>query len=194
MTFFIDRWRGLLLATVGLLAVVTVAGCAGNTNTNGKRVATLATGAASASPAANARPSDEGRPRLRMDMTREEKDRLYDAHRQCLYDHGVPKDAKQRTRMARALYQKAYDACKSSVPLPVWEYDKNNPEARDNVHKVVECLRKQGVKYVDETEPEPGNDAVGVSLGGKNNDSESIRKGMALIPVCEKQIFGGVSK
>lgn len=195
MTFTVDRRRGPALVTVGVLAFATLAGCSQKPRQAG--VPTLAataaaSGVASASPAAAQR-SDQGRPRLRMDMTREERDRLYDAHTQCLYDHGWPKDINQRPSVGRARYQQMYEACQSLQPLGVWEYDANNPEARSNVHKVVDCLRKHGVKYVDEAEPGSGDDQVGFGFGGKNNDPESIRKGMELTPVCEKQLFGGVS-
>lgn len=124
-------------------------------------------------------------------MTREERDRLHGAYVQCLYDNGWPSPG---TTTDRAPYRKASEACQSLEPLPVWEYDANNPEAMDNVNKVVQCVRERGVTSIEATEAGPGDSEVGISLGGENNDSESIQKGMELIPKCEMQLFGGVSR
>jgi hypothetical protein len=204
MTFFIDRWRLPLVAAAGLLALTAAAGCGGKNsggNNSGEGVAGLAPGVVSASPPAAASappvggPSGEGRPRYRMDMSRAERFRLHEAYVTCLYDNGWPSPGTSRDRTSdRAPYQKASEACQSLEPLPVWEYDTNNPEAWDNVNKVVECARARGVKHIEATEPGSEKETVGISLGGTNNDSESIRKGFEIIPQCEMQLFGGVSK
>jgi hypothetical protein len=72
--------------------------------------------------------------------------------------------------------------------LPPWEYDTANPESADFVHKVVQCLRDKGVKYVDEEPVNPGDDRRTLSFGGPQNDSDSITKGLNLIGTCEKEL------
>lgn len=137
---------------------------------------------------------DAGRPRERIDMTDADRTRLYQPYLDCLKDNGI--DPSKRGQEPGVLgsgattdpvkAKNAGKVCEPKLPLPAWEIDANNPDALDFGRKVVQCLRDKGVKYV---ELSTGSDSgiVGPSLGGKNNDPESIRKGMALTPECQRE-------
>jgi hypothetical protein len=134
-------------------------------------------------------------------MTDADRDRLYQGYLACLKDNGVdvlserskPKEpgvlgsGGRTTDPAKA--KKAGAACANKLPLPAWEIDAKNPDAIDFGRKVVQCLKTKGVKYV---ELSTGNDSgiVGPSLGGPQNDAESIRKGMDLTPECQREVAG----
>jgi hypothetical protein len=130
------------------------------------------------------------RPRLRLDMTDQDKQDTYRQYTKCMSDHGVQILA-QRTGAApkadQATADKAAKECNSLLPLPPWEEDATNPEAMDFAKKVVDCLRAKGVKKVEVSTNEG---IVGPSLGGPENDQASIDKGMKLTPVCEKEVAG----
>jgi hypothetical protein len=181
--------RGVALAA----AVVVLGGCSTPPEQE-PNVATLET--TGSSPTATSEAPTPSRPRERLDMTPEELDALYRAHSTCLAENGydtgkgeggggspvegrVPDESKRPAAEA---------ACLHLDPLPPWEYDVANPESADFVHTLVRCLRDKGVRYVEESSLEAGADRRGVSLGGPDNDSESISKGLELIPTCEKEL------
>jgi len=196
---------GLLLAglvtplryLVAITAVVFAAGCSTPPPPE-QKVATLQTSQApsASSPASTASP-DAARPRERLDMTPDESDQLYEAYNQCLGDNGLPsKGTGSGTGVAPVVVDPAKEAaaeaaCVSKKPLPPWEYDVANPQASDFVHKMVLCLRAKGVRLVEESPVKPGEDRTTLELGGKNNDQDSISKGLDLIPRCEKELSSG---
>ncbi|OXM61937.1 hypothetical protein [Amycolatopsis vastitatis] len=185
------------------LAVITAVVIAGGCSTPPppeQKVATLQTSqAAAAPPSSTANGSTEAaRPRERLDMTPEESDQLYETYNRCLGENGLPgKGAGSGTGVAAparpdpAKEAAAEAACVSKKPLPPWEYDTANPQAADFLHKMVLCLRAKGVRLVEESPVKPGDDRTAIEFGGKNNDPDSISKGLDLTPRCEKELSSG---
>ncbi|MEV6908384.1 hypothetical protein [Amycolatopsis sp. NPDC051071] len=165
-----------------------------------EKVATLATtGASSAPPAASTSSPDLERPRYRLDMTNADMDQLRAPWKQCMAENGSPlpsstgpgiSDPGQSAKPG----DPAWAACLPKYPLPPWQYDRNNPESMDFVHKMVQCLRQKGVKQVSEMPPAAGSERNMLALGGESNDAESVAKGMEMIPVCEKELTAGGAK
>ena len=133
-------------------------------------------------------------------MTPEESDQLYDAYGRCLTENGLPKKgtgSDQQIAPAKvdpAKEAAAEAACVGRKPLPPWEYDTANPEAADFLHKMVLCLRAKGVRFVEESPVKPGDDRTAIEFGGKNNDPDSISKGLDQTPRCEKELSSGGSR
>jgi hypothetical protein len=189
-----------VLRVVGLAFLVVLAGCSTPPEPE-DHVATLETTGSSAPPAASVSSTDPAasRPRERLDMTVDEINEMYQAYDRCLADNGYNSGkiesgdgrgpAEGQTPDESKL-PAAEAACLGRKPLPPWEYDVGNPESADFVHAVVQCLRDKGVRYVEEGPLTPGEDRRVLSLGGENNDSESISKGLDLIPICEKEQAG----
>lgn len=195
-----------LVPVLGVAAVVALAGC-GSEPPADNSVATLQDHSSSAArtPDKKAAKADQDaqRPRERLDMTEEESDALWKKYNDCLSEHDggradmsdaeIDPDSGEVASIKpadAAKVKKAEAACQSLEPLPPWEYDVNNPESADFVHDLVQCLRNKGVKYVEETPPEPGDEQRTYALGGEHNDPESIRKGLELGPECEKEVAG----
>jgi hypothetical protein len=195
------RWAPLLL--VAVLATGCSAGASAGTADKTPEIATLTTPPTTAGKPSGgqtkASDPDAGRPRERIDMTDADRQRLYQGYLTCLKDNGVDvlvERAKEpgvlgsggrTTDPAKA--RKASAACANKLPLPAWEIDAKNPDALDFGRKVVSCLKSKGVKYVELSN---GADTgiVGPSLGGPQNDAESIRKGMDLTPECQREVAG----
>jgi hypothetical protein len=171
-----------LLALVAVLAAGSA--CSSDpAGTEAPRVATLSS--AGSTPVASASASPE-RPRLRLDTTPEEEEAMQARYRRCLDDNGAPKKSDRRpTKAELDKAEAAGRTCEPYLPLPPWEKDPANPEAKDFIRDVVKCLKGKGIRYVEasELDGEPT-----VALGGKNNDRESIDKGLDLIPVCEREV------
>jgi hypothetical protein len=197
------RWTPLLL--VAVLAAGCSAGQSAGTADKAPEIATLTT-PPPGTPTTSGRQTtasdpDAGRPRERIDMTDADRQRLYQPYLVCLKDHGVDvlSDRAKPTESGvlgsggrttdPAKAKKAGQACAGKLPLPAWEIDAKNPDALDFGRKVVQCLKDKGVKYV---ELSTGTDTgiVGPSLGGPQNDAESIRKGMDLTPECQREAAG----
>lgn len=184
-----------VLRVVGLALLAVLAGCSTPPEPQDD-VATLETTGVSAPPTVSSVAPAASRPRERLDMTNDEAVEMHEAYGRCLADNGyagksgggegaavapVPDESKLPAAEA---------ACIGKKPLPPWEYDTANPESSDFVHAVVQCLRDKGVRYVEESPLDPGDDRRALALGGENNDQESITKGMDLIPTCEKEQAG----
>jgi hypothetical protein len=171
---------------IAALAVTALAGCGSpaksGTGTTAK-VATLT------SPITSASAGDAGpqRPRERLDMTSEERDALMVAYEKCLTTHGVTVlDAKKSQDAVKTggVTNKWARYCEEHyVPLPPWEQDPANPEARDFAVAVVKCLKGKGVKEAAVTD-----DGVSITFGGDANDSRSISQGLELEPQCERGV------
>jgi hypothetical protein len=163
----------------GIVAVVFLAGCSTSSPPD-EKIATLESpGAPQSAPSKSGTPEEE-RPRERLDMTVEEKESMQQVWLRCLDTHGVTKRVMDQDPSAKAV-------CLPKEPLPPWEYDPANPESSDFVHRLVQCLRRKGVKEVDEVPAEGGGDRNTVSFG-RSGDSGSITKGLDLTPVCEKEL------
>jgi hypothetical protein len=183
------------LAAILLISAIGLAGCSSQ-GTATRHVASLSTKSPSPS-ASTSTAQDDGRPRERLDMSDDEFMALQNAYQKCLSDHGmVVKGAPGSDGKLQAsddVVAAAQKACLSKQPLPPWEEDRNNPDAPDFALKVVDCLRAKGIKYVD-VDNDPDHPMIGISLGGPQNDSDSITKGMTLTPVCQKEVQAGMKK
>jgi hypothetical protein len=116
-------------------------------------------------------------------MTADDRAALYQPYNQCLADNGVTSD---NSVVAKQQADVVTQTCQPLYPLPPWEYDPNNPAARDFVDAVIACLRKHGVKYV-EAENDPTATRLNIAFGGPDNDQDSITKGLQFTPECETE-------
>lgn len=181
-----------VLRAVGLALLVVLAGCSTPAEPD-DRVATLeTTGSAPPAVSASSTAPTASRPRERLDMTNDELTELSETYYRCLADNGYDttkaKEAADKGLMPDESKSAAAEAaCLSKNPLPPWEYDTANPESSDFVHAMVQCLRDKGVRFVEESPLNPGDDRRSIALGGQDNDQDSITKGLDLIPTCEKE-------
>ncbi|WFE61265.1 hypothetical protein [Micromonospora sp. WMMD712] len=123
------------------------------------------------------------RPRERLDDTEEDAKARVRPYEKCMADHGVDVHRERAGGVTTGRIGKANKACENLLPLPPWELDPANPEARDFARDVVACLKEKGVRYV-----EVNPDGPGWSFGGERNDAESISKGMRFSPECEREV------
>ncbi|WP_433789856.1 hypothetical protein [Actinoplanes sp. CA-252034] len=188
------RNAALMFAAV---ALTVLPGCGsseepGKTEAGGApRVATLQSAGATAPSAAASKKAE--RPRERLDMTSEEYEVLLEPYNKCMREQGFdPLDARKKAELAAEplsgekaqAAERANQICEPQfLPLPPWEKDPANPEARDFALDVVKCLKREGVKFVEVSE-----DGVSIALGGDQNDSRSISLGMDRIPDCEREV------
>jgi hypothetical protein len=190
----------VVAVTVVALAALSACGSSGssgeNTKDSGSQVASLVTSEAKPSTTAG-KTSKADPPRERLDTTPEEFEALLVPFNKCLKKAGFKdsSDAKKtaadqaqdQVRPATKKDEKrlaAYRVCEEQYyPLPPWEKDPANPEARDFAVAVVKCLKKKGVKYVEVSE-----DGLSPSFGGKQNDARSISMGLDLAPECEREV------
>jgi len=185
------RSHALAMTAVALTALSACGSSPAKTTTGAGKpeVATLQSAGPSPSVQASAKAQ---RPRERLDTTSEEFEAMLGPYNKCMAEHGgVTKGkgtggpvAKPATREQEGKFDAANRICEPQYfPLPPWEKDPANPEARDFAVKVVKCLKNKGVKYV-----EVSDDGISIALGGDQNDSRSISMGMDLIPGCERKI------
>ena len=187
------RRSHILVAAIALTALTALTACgsskaADTEEKSDAKVATLVSNAPSAKPS----PTSQ-RPRERLDTTSEEFEAMLAPYYKCLKEHGVTNEnrklaqdsaARPATTAEERTMSEANKICEPQYyPLPPWEKDPANPEARDFAVAVVKCLKEKGVKYV-----EVADDGLGYALGGDQNDSASIRKGMDLAPECERKV------
>ncbi|MEV4844691.1 hypothetical protein AB0K20_15935 [Micromonospora matsumotoense] len=150
------------------------------TSSAGAEVATLQTGTPSA---AAPSPSQAERPRERLDDTEADIKARYQPYEKCMLEHGVDVHKERAGGAKSGRIGEANKACDALMPLPPWELDPANPEAKDFARDVVKCLKGKGVRYV-----EVGSDGSGWAFGGKNNDADSISKGLKYSPACEREV------
>lgn len=190
--------RPALLLAAAALSVA--AGCSSSPAPAGDapQVATLAS--TPPRPGASTESAPE-RPRERLDMTDADFEALMEPYRKCMLKHGVddrgvrlegqPKsDGPLAEVTMSSSEKKKYDTADADCrpkfyPLPPWEYDPANPEAKDFARDVVQCLKRKGVKYV-EVSPDGG-----FAFGGKQNHAPSISKGLEFTPACEREAAAG---
>lgn len=182
--------RGNRVLVVTVIVVTALSACTsagGGGRDDEAQVATLASAAAPPSAAARQQAAP-ARPRERLDTTPEEFEAMLVPYTKCMREHGgLRSGANPKVRPATAAEAEKAEAanriCEPRfLPLPPWEKDPANPEARDFALAVVKCLKKEGVRYV-----EVSDDGISVALGGDQNDSRSIRRGMDLMPECERK-------
>ena len=192
------RRSSVIVMTAIALSALSACGSSGSGSSAekdaGTQVASLAT--PKASPSAAGKKAQSERPRERLDTTPEEFEALLVPFNKCLKRSGFKdqtqgKVAADRSKVsARPASKKeqaqdaAYRACEEQYyPLPAWEKDPANPEARDFARAVVKCLKQKGVKYV-----EVSDDGISPAFGGDQNDSRSISMGLELAPKCEREV------
>ncbi len=176
-----------------VVAVLALAACSSPPKAAAPEVASLA----SPSAAVSASPQTQ-RPRERLDTTSEEYLAMLAPYNKCMVEQGamskaalakgaVPKPASAKDV---AKYDEANRICEPQYfPLPPWEKDPANPEAKDFARDVVKCLKNKGVEYV-----EVSDDGISIALGGDDNDPKSISLGMDLIPGCERATAAAMKK
>lgn len=192
------RSQALVVAAIALAAVSACgsgtdkpAAQGGGAQGGGAKVATLE----SAAPKTAATTKAPERPRERLDTTPEEFEALLGPYNKCLKGLGVnTKDLKRdagpgdvaapATGPEAEKMDKAARECEEKFyPLPPWEKDPANPDARDFARGVVKCLKGKGVKFVEVAE-----DGISIALGGDDNDSRSITLGLDKMGECERQV------
>ena len=179
-----SRWALTAIAVAALAS-----GCSGGGGSRADAAPEVVTLASKGgTPSASA--SVASRPRERLDTTPEEFEIMIKPFEKCLHDHGAKTKsdmAAEGRQFTKAEIQKLEEANKICeplyYPLPPWEKDPANPEAKDFSRDVVACLKGKGVKYV-----EVGDNGVDIELGGAQNDSRSISKGLDLMPDCEREV------
>lgn len=182
------RSQVLVVATMTLVAMSGCGGPSSATQENAApgKVATLQSAAPTAAPSKASQ-----RPRERLDTTPEEWELLMAPYYKCMREQGVIKEENGNAAKivavdpkTAAAYEAADKICEPQfMPLPPWEKDPANPEARDFAVAVVKCLKKAGVEYVAVSD-----DGISIALGGDDNDAKSISLGMEKIPDCERQV------
>jgi hypothetical protein len=138
----------------------------------------------SASAPASVKPE---RPRQRLDDNEEDYQALIKPYGACMRKQGMP-GGKMGSGWASGddvppEQKRAQEACEQFWPLPPWELDPANPEAKDFARDVVKCLKSKGVKYVETAE-----DGIGISAGGAQNDDDSITKTGRYLNECQQDV------
>ena len=178
-----SRHLALILATA---AVLTGSACSkAQPEEDTPKVATLSS--AGSTPAASASAGAD-RPRERLDTTPEEFEAMLKPYYKCINDQGAKNKHEWGNRKpTEGEIKKLEEAdrfCNPRFfPLPPWEKDPANPEAKDFARDVVKCLKNKGIRYVA-----VGGNGVDVELGGEQNDMDSIRRGLDLMPECERSV------
>lgn len=189
--------RTVLSGTAAALFFLALTGCSSGSS----EAAGPGSGAGDPQVASLAEPSSAGptpkkqdeRPRERLDTTPEEFEQLLKPYYDCMDEKGIDASRFKEMMAKRGQegqdqkieeYQEADAICNPQYwPLPPWEKDPANPDAREFAQDVVACLKEKGVEYV-----EVDKDGISLSLGGKQNDMPSITKGMELAPECEREV------
>ncbi|WP_089154048.1 hypothetical protein [Micromonospora sp. NBS 11-29] len=180
--------RRTQVLAVAAIVLVGLAGCGSSKEADRPveggtpKVASLAT--ASATPSAS---TGAQRPRERLDTTPEEYQAMLKPYEKCMQEHGARLDKRRGAGATKADLEKneaANRICEPQYfPLPPWEKDPANPQARDFAVAVVACLKEKGVRYVEVTD-----DGISLAFGGERNDARSIRMGLDLAPECERTV------
>ncbi|MBL7257203.1 hypothetical protein [Paractinoplanes lichenicola] len=188
------RSHALVVAAIALTAV---SACGAKEDEQAGGEAKVATLTSTTPQKAQASSKAAQRPRERLDTTPEEFEALLGPYNKCLKERGyAPDDLKRKAASdagggakpaagpASEAMDEAFRVCEAQFyPLPPWEKDPANPEARDFAVAVVKCLKNKGVKYVEVAE-----DGLSYALGGDQNDRRSITMGMDLAPECEREV------
>ncbi|GGN97289.1 hypothetical protein GCM10010112_89390 [Actinoplanes lobatus] len=185
--------RCVLVGAVAAVFVLSACGSPGDASTadSGTKVATLRSAAPEGGPSAAA--SRPERPREKLGMTAEEYEALLEPYNKCMREQGFDAQESRKKAADAAVVAESGDddaavranrICEPQfLPLPPWEKDPANPEARDFAVGVVKCLKGKGVKLVEVSE-----DGISIALGGEHNDALSIRLGMEHMSACEREV------
>ncbi|WP_153040544.1 hypothetical protein [Actinoplanes sp. TFC3] len=186
---YTPRRKTLFVAAVALAALTACGSEADQPTKSDAQVATLT----SAGPPPAPSKAAKERPRERLDTTSEEFLALLEPYNKCIVENGgASKEqaakgagaARPASKKEQAKFDAANRICEPQYyPLPPWEKDPANPEAKDFARDVVRCLKDKGVEYVEVAE-----DGLSYAFGGDNNDAKSISKGLDLAPDCEREV------
>jgi hypothetical protein len=173
--------RLVSLVSVTALALLGAGACSARQPRAAPEVATLASPSTRVS--ASTSPSQE-RPRRRLDDTAADSVALEKPFYKCMAAHGQPhpKGFEEGSGLPTAL-KAAQDACLKFWPLPPWEDDPANPEAKDFARNVVKCLKGKGVEFVD-----TAANGIDITAGGPQNDAASIAKTGKYLDTCERSV------
>jgi hypothetical protein len=83
-------------------------------------------------------PDPDGRPRDTLDATDKQERALWGPYYACLRAHDYVDQSTIPARLA------VVAKCKKIEPLPVWQFDPANPQARAFIGSVVACLQRSG--------------------------------------------------
>ena len=130
----------LLIAT--LASALLLAGCGGSSHQ--PHVASLATPAGGSSGHSSTRslssnqgiPDPHGAPRESLDATNAQNAALAKPYDHCVGPYHYGRDYKA--------FLAAASRCVRLIPLPPWQYDPSNPQARAYIGSVVTCLQARG--------------------------------------------------
>ncbi|WP_127499862.1 hypothetical protein [Actinoplanes solisilvae] len=197
------RSQALVVAAVAVTALAGCGSAQGQEQAGGDaKVATLQSHAATTKAPATSKAAQ--RPRERLDTTPAEFMALLGPYNKCLKDQGVnmttaklpsdksgqpgaaaePGRPRPATPEDEAKLDAANKICEPQYyPLPPWEKDPANPEAKDFAVGVVKCLKTKGVEYV-----EVSDDGISIALGGEKNDPRSIKLGLDHVSECERKV------
>jgi hypothetical protein len=129
-----------LAATSPLAVALLVAGCGGSSHQ--PQVASLSThGSTNAHASLSASegvPDPDARPREPLNDTNAQEAALYDPYFACLRAHKYVDQLTASARLAVAAQ------CEHLEPLPPWQVDPANPQARAFVGRTVTCLEARG--------------------------------------------------
>jgi len=171
---------------LSLVALLALAGCGRSAPaSDGPQVATVASAGGSAGPSVSAGPSE--RPLLRVDMSPDEKQRLYDIWMRCISDlsgvdastakrlsdggAGMPAEQKER-------YDRAVATCAVKEPEEVWERAKRlDPQYADKLRDWVTCIRAAGIDAWEDN-------------GFLAFNSLPDEQGQRHVDECQKKAFG----
>jgi hypothetical protein len=171
-----------------LCATALLSGCSDDPAPTGAgtsdRVATIASGAATAKPS----PSAEPGVMLRVDMTEQDRERVYDAYWACLESHGVRMITKgQGAKKVPAEQSKdnrsGYAACEDKEPYLDPLLDKSrNPNYADQTRAWMKCMNERGVEV-------SGNWDDDFFTFGERAPGIDSRKYLAIYRECEVQSY-----
>jgi hypothetical protein len=170
---------------VAVLAAALSAGSACSdqaSDTAAPKVATLASPTTGPAPSPSAAPE---RGRERLDETAEEEAVLLRPWHKCLNEKaGFNVDGSEKPPPgAKKKMGDAKTACSPLLPLPPWEEDPANPEAKDFAHDTVACLKRKGA-----TNAHVGDDGIGIEYDGGYEQRLSISKTMDMVPGCQREV------
>jgi hypothetical protein len=147
------------------------------------KVATLTSPSSGPASAAAGKPE---RPRYRLDTTAEEEEVMLRPYYKCI-DEKVGFDyqhmSKKPPPAAMKKLANAKQTCSSELPLPAWEEDPANPEAKDFARDVVKCLKGKGADNAH-----VGSDGIGIEYDGGYDERQSISKTMDMVPGCQREV------
>jgi hypothetical protein len=148
------------------------------------KVATLTS--PSSGPAASAAAGKPERPRYRLDTTAEEEEVMLRPYYKCIDDKVGFDYQHMSEKPPPAAMKKLGDAkqtCSSELPLPAWEEDPANPEAKDFARDVIACLKRKGADNAH-----VGSDGIGIEYDGGYENRQSISKTMDMVPDCQREV------